>query len=628
MKTGFLWVQCLLVVLRTFPAYSQNAKDTLVEDAAILDAHRYIRYYIDSSAQKGVAEIVSDKAKFKPWGSKSNLNLGLNPYPLWLHLKITGVTGKEVKYWLSFYTQADSVLVFQRLDTQFSCTDTLSYNIAQSERQIKTRFLALPLNMEAGKTRELYVKIISHTKTQNFIAEIATPEANLLWERDFSWLVLFFTGCFTLAAFISLIAAFVLRERTFFYYGIYIITSLLLLLSQELMLPIFSPRWFAMLNAIHPMSLAIIGLNVQYWVILYITGAHDSARKIMLVFRRINRYCLYYGIASMAGYFLSHRAALTQIPLYHLFYDLNVGLIFLLLLVTFLTIVLSAVGSKQKIGYTAAASLLFYFNPAGYYLNYSGLVPYYEITYPNYFYWVLCLELVVLGCVISWRFRETLKEKNALIREKEQWEQQNYIRELEVQEREKKQIARDLHDDLGATLSAIKLIITNNYKTDQHLVKMIAKANTDLRHFFSKLSSSGLKERGLFHTLEERKTELNKSGAIHFSLIVVGNDKRIPDAFLLPVYRITNELLTNILRHSGATDALLQLVIDESQLELITEDNGKGYDTTQKNTGMGLNNIRNRVQQLKGKIHVSSNLHGTTTIISIPLTDKQYEQEV
>src|SRR5690606_22732696 len=175
-----------------------------------------------------------------------------------------------------------------------------------------------------------------------------------------------------------------------------------------------------------------------------------------------------------------------------------------------------------------------------------------------------------------------------MVRENELLQQKSYLIELEAQERKQNQIARDLHDDLGATLSALKLIITNNYKTDSHLVNMISKANSDLRYFFNRLSSSGLKEKGLFKMLEEKKQELNKTGTIHFSSIFIGNDKSLSDKMMLALYRISTELLSNILKHSMAQEASLQLIIDDKQIEIITEDNGKGYNTAQKSKGMGL----------------------------------------
>lgn len=607
---------CFLLTGLNLPVLSQEGeeeyKDTLfVTGANLQHMSRYITYYVDTTGQKAINEITVEKNKFKKWEIDKNLNLGLNPYPLWLHLNVTNSADYTRRYWLSFYTQADSVFVFQKINHEYVCTDTLSYNIAQRERKVDARFLVAPIRLASNESREFFVKIISLTKTQNFIVDFTTPESNLLWERDFSWLVLFFTGCFSLVALISFLLAFVIREKAFIFYGAYIFSVVLLLLSQELVLSVFPPKLFSFFNSIHPMSLAIIGLYIHYLVILYITGNQKTDKKIISTFKKVNQWSFFYGIITMTGYFIFHSTALAQLSVYHFLYYTSVGIILLQLMITFFTIILAGSGVKSKMICLIAATSFLYFNPAGYYLNYSGIIHYYEITYPNYFYWFLCIEFIVLGYFISWKYRKMVKENELL-------EHKSYLIEIEAQERKQNQIARDLHDDLGATLSALKLIITNNYKNDNHLVNMISKANTDLRYFFSRLSSSGLKERGLFEILEEKKHELNQSGNIHFSSIFIGNDKNLPDKLLLAVYRIANELLFNTLKHSKASEASIQLIIDEEHIELITEDNGKGYDTNQKKRGMGLDNIHLRTKQLNGQIHVSSSTSGTTTIITIP----------
>lgn len=600
-------------------AYQQTTDDTLFVNGANLEhMSRYITYYVDTTHQKTISEIAGEKSNFKKWETDKNLNLGLNPYPLWLHLNVSNRGNYSRRYWLSLYTQADSIYVFQKVGDEYLCTDTLSYNIAQQERKVDARFLVAPVRLDSNESKEFYVKIISLTKTQNFIVDFTTPESNLLWERDFAWLVLFFTGCFSLVALISFLLSFAIRQKIFLYYGIYIFSIVLLVLSQELMLSVFPPKLFSFFNGIHPMSLAIIGLYIHYLVILYITEHQKNKKKMISIFKKVNQCFFYYGIITMISYFIFQNVALTQLSFYHFLYSLSIGIILVQLAITFLTIVFAGNGIKRKISYTIAAALLIYFNPAGYYLNYSGIIHYYEITYPNYFYWFLCIEFILLGYFISWKYRKMVKEKEVLTKENELLEQQSYLIELEAQERKQNQIARDLHDDLGATLSALKLIITNNYKNDTYLVNMISKANTDLRYFFNRLSSSGLKEKGLFKMLEEKKHELNQSGNIYFSSIFVGDDKNLPDKLLLTVYRIANELLLNILKHSNASEASVQLIIDEEHIELITEDNGKGYDTNQKNQGMGLDNIHVRTNQLNGQIHISSSTSGTTTIITIP----------
>jgi two-component system NarL family sensor kinase len=78
-------------------------------------------------------------------------------------------------------------------------------------------------------------------------------------------------------------------------------------------------------------------------------------------------------------------------------------------------------------------------------------------------------------------------------------------------------------------------------------------------------------------------------------------------------------LANNILKHSNAENATIQVIIDEEQLLLMVEDDGIGFDVQEKHEGIGLDNIQRRVSRFKGKLYVTSDARsGTTVIITIP----------
>ena len=86
----------------------------------------------------------------------------------------------------------------------------------------------------------------------------------------------------------------------------------------------------------------------------------------------------------------------------------------------------------------------------------------------------------------------------------------------------------------------------------------------------------------------------------------------------LHCYRIITELLLNIHKHAGATKAFLQVIEEDNILQIIAEDNGRGF-TENEGKGIGLTNIRNRVNLNKGSINIDSSKKGTTIIIQIPI---------
>ena len=74
----------------------------------------------------------------------------------------------------------------------------------------------------------------------------------------------------------------------------------------------------------------------------------------------------------------------------------------------------------------------------------------------------------------------------------------------------------------------------------------------------------------------------------------------------------------NVTRHSGASEATVQLLLEERTVQVMIEDNGKGFDTGMKEKGIGLKNVSRRIETLKGNTHIESNREGTNIIIQIP----------
>jgi two-component system, NarL family, sensor kinase len=88
----------------------------------------------------------------------------------------------------------------------------------------------------------------------------------------------------------------------------------------------------------------------------------------------------------------------------------------------------------------------------------------------------------------------------------------------------------------------------------------------------------------------------------------VGLGSRMPDAVEITSYRIIQELLNNMLKHAAATEAMVQVIRDEGRLNIVVEDNGKGFDTNAlaEKKGAGWVNIKARVDYLKGQLELNS----------------------
>jgi len=204
---------------------------------------------------------------------------------------------------------------------------------------------------------------------------------------------------------------------------------------------------------------------------------------------------------------------------------------------------------------------------------------------------------------------------------------------IEGQEKERERLAADLHDSVGATLAAAKLqfeyLITtkNDINSSQDFIKktstLLEDAYVEIRSMAHLKNSGVMAKNGLLPAVE--KLSLNASGinGLTFEVKSYGLEQRLENTLEISVFRIIQELITNIIKHANATKGLIHLTNHDDNLNIMIEDNGIGFNpnlVTKSNTGMGIHSIDKRVEHLDGKLTIESEKHkGTTVIIDLPI---------
>ena len=202
---------------------------------------------------------------------------------------------------------------------------------------------------------------------------------------------------------------------------------------------------------------------------------------------------------------------------------------------------------------------------------------------------------------------------------------------IETQEVERHRIAGELHDGVGQMLAAVKMnllrvegglreIDDDRRRAFATAMGVLDAAVRDVRTIAHTLSSSTLQELGITAALQEIVTATSTSGAMTFSLNVHGVDGHLPEEIELGLYRIAQELITNVIRHSQAAAAHIHLLNGEEGITLMVEDNGVGFDPTEgRGGGMGRRNMEARVRTMNGRITFDSVPgHGTTVTVELP----------
>ncbi len=199
---------------------------------------------------------------------------------------------------------------------------------------------------------------------------------------------------------------------------------------------------------------------------------------------------------------------------------------------------------------------------------------------------------------------------------------------IEGQEKERQRVANELHDDLGSLMATIKLHFDNSKisKQDpslQNAEKLLEEAYQKVRGMAHSKNSGVMSNQGLLPAIKKMAQVITETNALEVSVEAFGMGERLENSLELSLFRMVQELVANAIKHAEASTVSIQLTQHEDNLNIIIEDNGKGFDRSKIDTGktgMGLTTIEKRVEHLEGNFTVDSVLgKGTSILIDIPV---------
>lgn len=258
---------------------------------------------------------------------------------------------------------------------------------------------------------------------------------------------------------------------------------------------------------------------------------------------------------------------------------------------------------------------------------------FFSIFFLTIFTFVILVSIILF---VTYYQRKQIQQKIAIQELKAEMQRQMLESSLEVQEVERRRIAKDLHDEVGAMLSATKMSLNQMVRkidsTDlstlaQQTKELLDESISQVRRISKELVPSTLEEFGLVSALDEFIQKIHVASGVLFVLNhegIIPPDKRFDKKIELTVYRIAQELVNNALKHAQANE--ISLILKEQTNHLIFEfnDDGIGFDIekVQKNVkkGLGLKNIESRLSVVNGTFVQKSELgKGTQSYIEIPI---------
>lgn len=205
---------------------------------------------------------------------------------------------------------------------------------------------------------------------------------------------------------------------------------------------------------------------------------------------------------------------------------------------------------------------------------------------------------------------------------------------LRVQDEERRRIARELHDSLGQYLTAAKInldvLSRNRHDGTDYLheaQQLIDRAISDTRTLSHLLHPPLLDEAGFASAARWYVEGFGRRSGIAATLDMPDDLRRLPSEIETALFRILQESLTNVHRHSGSRVVEIHLTLDETTVTIAIRDHGKGipqdaldrFSKNGSNVGVGLAGMRERVKELGGSLSVESGLRGTLLKAVVPI---------
>ena len=211
---------------------------------------------------------------------------------------------------------------------------------------------------------------------------------------------------------------------------------------------------------------------------------------------------------------------------------------------------------------------------------------------------------------------------------------------MAVQDEERRRIARELHDGLGQYLAGVKMSIDGALAAlAGHVGALDGAANllddciSEIRTLSHLLHPPLLEEVGLMAAIPWYVTGFQEGSGIDASLDMAENFERLSSRIELALFRVLQESLTNIHRHSGSKTANIQVLREPERVLVEVRDQGEGIPAEKlaqiqtKSSGVGIRGMRERLRQFNGEMIMDSTNLGTTVLIAVPISEHRNSAE-
>jgi signal transduction histidine kinase len=227
-------------------------------------------------------------------------------------------------------------------------------------------------------------------------------------------------------------------------------------------------------------------------------------------------------------------------------------------------------------------------------------------------------EMLVFALALTYQIKNLYEERNTLsvrIRKHQAELLQSYVSGVE---RERQRVSRELHDDIGSRLTALKRTVEQAGEPLAAVAFQVDALAGDVRSLSHQLAPPSLRASDLVKLVESVAHDARQSGIEHVAVSDFDFPRQVAESVKTEVFRIVQEAVQNVVKHAQATALTIQLFRHEQQLVVTVEDDGRGFDASETAGGIGLATMRTRAASVGGTLEISSTQRGTVVMVVLP----------
>lgn len=446
-----------------------------------------------------------------------------------------------------------------------------------------------------------------------------------VWNMAISFQLLFFI--------VSGVIFIYIREKSFKYYAFYNIFLGIYILSRNddyyYGFENFMARFLSQNNAVIFTYIACLFLQIVFYnfycrFALYFLDLDKHTKKYFTKIMGIMRYLggFFFGWAIIAYYFKNPNLYM------NLFTFLYLPIMLSIFVITFYHAIQHS-GKHKNFFLVGVCAFVFFALMAFSGSRISSL----NMENPiKYFYIGIIIETLFFSLGLAYKVKLINDEKNRILLQVTKHKHRQQISKLngilEGEEKERKRIAEELHDGVAGDLSAIKFnLATLNFQNTnpknaiiiKEITEIIDNSYVQIRELSHHLSPSSITKLGLVKATENLCMKAEDFSEIQFNFQFFGDKIELNQLIETHIYRIIQELINNILKHSAAKEAFIEIKYHHPEIKITVWDDGIGFLTQEISKGIGLNNIDSRVRFLNADFKKLETQKGSWFIIVISL---------